>query len=682
MIRLIVPFTTILFLPFQQTGCAALIVHIPSEPTERLTQLRLPRPAGVMSAVIRVRQEKPHGGTTVPCEVNIQRLLAALDWCCRNNALYAETRNQLRTNQELAASVHEWREAIAIREEPPDAAELHSRMLSGVVRSESATEGGRRIPSDAEHHDQAAGEAEEAAGTEEHGPDDDDDGESGPHAADAAESQYDDDHGAEDQQLEDAAAEEGSMRTMPPLRGNPVPYSEHLLEAKAYPHLFPRGAQGSFEQILDDLRVDSANLPAQRQRVISQQKYCLARLCGRDNRFQADLTWVHNWLRKILSKRLYYDTNVILERSTTIPNDGVTAEQVLRAIDSLGEREPSASFIWRHAYRRLGRDVPGSVHFWAHARSLLHAMVRHVGPPSLFLTLSADDMHWPDLFAKIDPQRFADPAAVRNLSSEERQKFIRDHPAIVARHFFARFQALFHFINESRVLGGPIREYFYRIEFQERGSPHVHALLWIDGAPNPPDALSTTDPREFEQQQRAYIAWVDSVIQAYVPDNDSYLAELVERLQRHTHSATCKDKHKKRGRGSTAPTAPAAPGPTALREGVREEASRLASEMRRRQRENCRFGYPHPCSAQTVFRSGMRLRYMVRGDRDIIFKRPRPGDAYIAPYNPDILRIWQANMDLQPIANPYAAIRYITAYGDLIQASVSYSVLRLLRTAT
>lgn len=30
---------------------------------------------------------------------------------------------------------------------------------------------------------------------------------------------------------------------------------------------------------------------------------------------------------------------------------------------------------------------------------------------------------------------------------------------------------------------GEIADYFYRIEFQQRGSPHIHGLFWVKDAP-------------------------------------------------------------------------------------------------------------------------------------------------------------------------------------------------------
>jgi hypothetical protein len=54
-----------------------------------------------------------------------------------------------------------------------------------------------------------------------------------------------------------------------------------------------------------------------------------------------------------------------------------------------------------------------------------------------------------------------------------------------ARHFDHRWHVFQKFIfnHPSRPLGHII-DYFWRVEFQQRGSPHVHMLLWVEGAPN------------------------------------------------------------------------------------------------------------------------------------------------------------------------------------------------------
>ena len=42
----------------------------------------------------------------------------------------------------------------------------------------------------------------------------------------------------------------------------------------------------------------------------------------------------------------------------------------------------------------------------------------------------------------------------------------------------------------SAVLGS-IQDFFYRVEFQHRGSPHIHMLVWVGEAPK--YGISTSD---------------------------------------------------------------------------------------------------------------------------------------------------------------------------------------------
>ena len=59
--------------------------------------------------------------------------------------------------------------------------------------------------------------------------------------------------------------------------------------------------------------------------------------------------------------------------------------------------------------------------------------------------------------------------------------------------------------------------YYIRIEFQERGSPHVHSFIWIFNTPN-------------LQNHAAYIDSIEKTINAQLTDhlNDQELFELVE----------------------------------------------------------------------------------------------------------------------------------------------------------
>ena len=61
---------------------------------------------------------------------------------------------------------------------------------------------------------------------------------------------------------------------------------------------------------------------------------------------------------------------------------------------------------------------------------------------------------------------------------------VASHPAVCCRYFNYRVQKFFTCImlKENSPFGVMV-DYFYRVEFQQRGSPHIHGMAWIKNAP-------------------------------------------------------------------------------------------------------------------------------------------------------------------------------------------------------
>ena len=80
-----------------------------------------------------------------------------------------------------------------------------------------------------------------------------------------------------------------------------------------------------------------------------------------------------------------------------------------------------------------------------------------------------------------------------------------------------------YFSKKSYLPDGPLgktKYYAIRIEFQERGSAHVHSFIWTFNAPN-------------IENEAAYIEFIEKTISAQLPDhlNDPELSELVKTYQ-------------------------------------------------------------------------------------------------------------------------------------------------------
>ena len=259
------------------------------------------------------------------------------------------------------------------------------------------------------------------------------------------------------------------------------------------------------------------------------------------------------------------------------------------------------------------RNIRGTAAYWQRAKLDLFAMFRTLGPPSYFITLSADDMNWPDLMyvlAKRDGQNLTDEQ-VLEMTKSERVRLLCAYPVIVAQHFNHRFHSFLNYILKGN--GNPIGEvvdYFWRVEFQQRGSPHVHSLWWVKGTPN----LQTVEGK------RKAATFIDKYITCAVPNagEDDELRSLVLRLQKHSHTHTC----------------------------------------RKDGRYRCRFDYPKNASDTTHLKRNIDVGNKAR----FYVLRRAQGAEMINPYNPSLLRAWGANMDIQMVGSVYGAAEYVCHY--------------------
>ena len=57
-------------------------------------------------------------------------------------------------------------------------------------------------------------------------------------------------------------------------------------------------------------------------------------------------------------------------------------------------------------------------------------------------------------------------------------------PVNVCRYFNQRFQAMLNVLcQNNKLLLGEVVDLFWRREYQARGAPNIHMLLWVKNAP-------------------------------------------------------------------------------------------------------------------------------------------------------------------------------------------------------
>ena len=163
-------------------------------------------------------------------------------------------------------------------------------------------------------------------------------------------------------------------------------------------------------------------------------------------------------------------------------------------------------------------SVKGTPAYWKQFLYDVVAMVKQLGIPTYFLTLLFADLRWgelPYVVNKLINLRLSDEE-LKNLSYQERFNMLNNKPVLVARHSQHKVEVFSTEIILDGLLG-KTKYYAIRIEFQERGSPHVHSFIWIFNATN-------------IQNEDAHIEFIEKAINAHLQD---HLNEV------HGHSRTC-----------------------------------------------------------------------------------------------------------------------------------------------
>ena len=176
-------------------------------------------------------------------------------------------------------------------------------------------------------------------------------------------------------------------------------------------------------------------------------------------------------------------------------------------------------------------SVKGTPAYWKKKLFEVLAMVKQLGIPTFFMTLSCADLRWNELIeiiAKLNSLNLTEDD-IKYMCYQDRGDTLNKNPVLAARHFQYRVEVFFKEI----VLNGPLgksKYYAIRVEFQVRGSPHIHSFIWILIA-----------PKLNKESKEEYIQWVDS-IRADIPDpiKEKQLFELVKTFKLHRHSKTCR----------------------------------------------------------------------------------------------------------------------------------------------
>ncbi len=343
----------------------------------------------------------------------------------------------------------------------------------------------------------------------------------------------------------------------------------HELKAEelAWFYLFPYGINGIKEE---------------RSTPITPLDYYQFRIMGRDKRFQGN-----DYLFYALSMFEYYRVK----------------SSIAACVKKIENKEGKVEDV--HLYIK---NLRGSAAYWRSAMHELIAQIRCLGPPQFFITFSCNDLHWEDMKKALllaDGQTEIDPV---DLDIYATQKLIEKYPLVVSQHFMLRVSALMKVMKSNDcIFSGKLKDFWWRIEFQNRGSPHLHMVVWIHDYP------------QFDTPEG--IEKIDEVCSCSIPGDNINLSNLVQKCQLHRHTSTCTKN------SST----------------------------------HCRFAFPRESNSNTRIVAHTSEEFLRSGGRICILKR-KPEEKWVNNYNPILLSFWEGNMDIQPCGNNEAIAFYVAKY--------------------
>lgn len=223
------------------------------------------------------------------------------------------------------------------------------------------------------------------------------------------------------------------------------------LDLLYFPDLYPYGINGQNE----DRYVPLKNFEFIRSRLMS--KHC---------QFRLNQQYIFYLLNDVnirqLSSGIFHKLNVVN------PRERYTAKDYLDQM-SKEQLESSLSTIFSR--------LRNSEQYWRKSRCDVRCMTLHYGPATWFLTLSPSEWLWTDLGDHI---RSVNGPAMRAASISE---LVAADPVSASRFIDNKFRAMLDFICSPDNPIGEVTHYFWRREYQGRGLPHFHMLIWVKDAP-------------------------------------------------------------------------------------------------------------------------------------------------------------------------------------------------------
>ena len=261
----------------------------------------------------------------------------------------------------------------------------------------------------------------------------------------------------------------------------------------------------------------------------------------------------------------------------------------------------------------------------------------------------------------------------KNMTWEDHCNIIMSNPAIAAKMFQQRVH---HFINHVILSKanpiGKVVDYYYRTEFQQRGWPHIHMVVWVENAPK-----FKKDP------DQEVVEFIDKYISCELPpESDEELHEIVTSVQVHSKNHTkscrktgkvCRFNYPKPPSNRTFICRPVDPidgdendpnyrDDLADRNAEEKKAQEILKKLWQVLEANDDAEFDQILQITGITQSEFENSLALLAKKNTLYYKRRVQDQWINHYNPHLIRCWNGNMDIQYVLDPYATVMYMLSY--------------------
>jgi len=207
-------------------------------------------------------------------------------------------------------------------------------------------------------------------------------------------------------------------------------------------------------------------------------EFCKVLMRHVDSRFRDVPEAIFFFMKMLQEQRVFSKVNIACRKGER--NGPQTADQAINW-QKLCEDDKCYRFL---------KDVRFSPPYWAKFKSEVYAMVEQLGSPQWFLTISCAESHWFEVLAGVSGHSVAE---VEKMNYQEKCDIVVRYPTELARIFQHRVNLFMQQMLPANKQGflGEILNRVVRYEFQKRGSPHIHSLIWL--TPPKSDTIGTTE---------------------------------------------------------------------------------------------------------------------------------------------------------------------------------------------